>query len=205
MVLIGLTGGIGSGKSAVGAVLSSKGYRLVDADLVARYVVEAGSPTLAQIVDAFGVAVLSDDGTLDRPKLGGIVFGDKAKLELLNSIIHPAIAVEMKRRIAQALEDDIKGAVFIDIPLLVETGAKDRYHLDYVVVVDVPMELQLYRLVHDRMLDEEEARARIDAQAKRDDRLAAADFVIENTGSLEDLAVGVEEMLKQLHGAIGAR
>ncbi len=198
MALVGLTGGIGSGKSAVASILTARGYQLVDADLVARYVVEKGSPTLLKIVETFGPDVLTQEGYLDRPKLGAIVFGDSSKLDKLNSIIHPAIAAEMQRRIEASLELDSLGIVFVDIPLLVETGGKDRYRLDYVVVVDVPRETQLHRLTRIRALSEDEASARINSQAKREDRLAMADFIVDNTGSLSDLDERVDEMLAQL-------
>ena len=198
MTLVGLTGGIGSGKSAVASILTARGYQLVDADVVARFVVEKGSPTLLRIMDSFGPDVLTQEGYLDRPKLGTIVFGDSSNLDKLNSIIHPAIAIEMQRRIEASMAADSKGMVFIDIPLLVETGGKARYHLDYVVVVDVPQNIQMDRLTRIRALSEDEARARINAQAKREDRLAMADFVVDNTGSLADLDERVDEMLAQL-------
>lgn len=204
MALVGLTGGIGSGKSSVASILLSRGYQLVDADVVARYVVEKGSPTLKQIVEVFGDEVLTSDGILDRPKLGSIVFGDGSKLDRLNKIIHPAIAIEMQKRIEESIGRDTMGAVFIDVPLLVETGGKERYHLDFVVVVDVPKELQISRLVNFRAITEEEAHSRIGAQASREDRLAIADFIIDNTGSLTELEGRVDEMLARLMVAIEA-
>ncbi|MDA8197350.1 MAG: dephospho-CoA kinase [Actinomycetota bacterium] len=202
MALVGLTGGIGSGKSAVASILVAKGYQLVDADQVARFVVEKGSPTLLKIAEEFGTEVLTEDGSLDRPKLGAIVFGDSAKLEKLNSIIHPAIAIEMQRRIDEAIKDDSMGMVFVDVPLLAETGGKDRYRLNFVVVVDISEDLQIFRLTQFRKITEEDARSRIRAQAARDERLSIADFVIDNSGSLVDLEIRVDEVLEQMENAI---
>ena len=190
---MGLTGGVASGKSTVSALLAELGAVVVDADLLAREVVAPGTDGLAEIVEAFGADVLTAEGDLDRPKLGTIVFADEQKRRALEAIIHPRVRDRGRQLEAEAPE----GAVVVhDIPLLVETGQPS--HFDAVVVVDVPVELQLQRMVELRGLTPEEARARIDAQATRDQRLAAATHVIDNTGTLEQLRARVAEVYDAL-------
>jgi dephospho-CoA kinase len=180
---VGLTGGIGSGKSTVSELLADHGAVVIDYDVLAREAVEPGSPGLEAIAERFGAGVISADGSLDRPALAAIVFNDSAALTDLNGITHPAIWRLAAAREAAAPADAI---VVHDNPLLVEMGAAER--CDVVVVVDVPEDVQVARLVGDRGMSESEARARIAAQASREQRTGAADLVIDNTGPLDELA-----------------
>jgi dephospho-CoA kinase len=190
---VGLTGGIGSGKSTVSAILVDLGAVVVDADRLAREVVARGTPGLAQVVAAFGPEVLTTDGELDRPEVGAIVFADAAKRRVLEGIIHPLV----RARGAELEAAAGPGAVVVhDIPLLVETGQADRF--DAVVVVDVPVDTQVERIMRDRGWTEEQARARIAAQASREERRSAATYVIENTGTREDLRQRVAEVFELL-------
>ncbi len=193
---VGLTGGIGSGKSTVSALLADKGAVVIDYDLLAREVVEVGTPGLAAIVERFGPGVLRPDGSLDRPALGAVVFGDhEARLDL-ESITHPAIG-----RLAWARDEAAPdGSVVVhDHPLLVESGIAN--FMDMVVVVDVSEDVQIERLVRLRGMAEDDARARIAAQASRADRRAAADVVIDNSGTPEDLAEAVDALWQRLQTA----
>jgi dephospho-CoA kinase len=180
---VGLTGGIGSGKSTVSALLAEHGAVVIDYDQLARDVVAAGSPGLAEIADRFGAGVIAADGTLDRPALGTIVFGDPAALDDLNAITHPAINRLAAQREHEAGPDAV---VVHDNPLLVEMGG--AAHCDVVVVVDVPVDVQVERLTTARGMTEADARARIAAQASRERRTGAADLVIDNTGPVDELA-----------------
>jgi dephospho-CoA kinase len=182
MLKVGLTGGIGAGKSEVSRLLVERGAVLIDADRIAREVVALGTPGLAAVVDTFGEDVLTPDGSLDRPKLGSIVFADPEKLAALNSIVHPLVGTR-----SRALEDAApEGAVVVhDVPLLAENGLAPLY--DLVIVVDARPETQLDRLVRLRGMTEEDALARMAAQAPRDKRLAIADVVIDNDVPLENL------------------
>ena len=182
MLRVGLTGGIGSGKSTVSALLASHGAVVIDYDVLAREAVEPGSPGLQAIGERFGREVIAPDGTLDRPALAAIVFADPAALTDLNGITHPAIWQLAAAREAMAGPDAI---VVHDNPLLVEMGAAQ--HCDVVVVVDVPEDVQVARLVSSRGMSEDEARARIAAQATRQQRTGAADLVIDNTGPMDEL------------------
>jgi dephospho-CoA kinase len=181
---VGLTGGIGSGKSAVSELLAAHGAVVIDYDVLAREAVEPGSPGLQAIAERFGSEVIAPDGTLDRPKLAAIVFADPEALTALNGITHPAIWQLAAAREAEAGPDAI---VVHDNPLLVEMGAAQ--HCDVVVVVDVPEDVQIARLVRSRGMPESDARARIATQASRQQRTGAADLVIDNTGSLDELAL----------------
>nr|WP_211208802.1 dephospho-CoA kinase [Aeromicrobium marinum] len=183
---VGLTGGIGSGKSTVSRLLADRGAVVVDYDLLAREVVEPGSPALTRIAERFGADVLAADGTLDRPALGSVVFADAAARRDLEAITHPAIRDLAALREAQAPADAV---VVHDNPLLVEMGA--HVACDVVVVVDLPVEVQLRRLVELRGMTESEARARIAAQASRDDRAAVADHLVDNSGSEAELVATV--------------
>jgi dephospho-CoA kinase len=190
---VGLTGGIGSGKSEVARMLASYGAILIDADVLAREVVAPGTPGLARVVEEFGDVVLFPDGSLDRDKLAEIVFGDEAARRRLNAIVHPLVGHRTAELKAAAAED----AVLVhDVPLLVEAGLTERY--DLVVVVDAPVEVQVQRLVSGRGMTEQSARARIAAQASREQRLAAADVVIDNSGSLEELEAQARELWEEL-------
>ncbi|MFF4953663.1 dephospho-CoA kinase [Streptomyces chattanoogensis] len=196
MVKVGLTGGIGAGKSEVSRLLASYGAVIVDADKIAREVVEPGTPGLAAVVEEFGEDVLTPDGTLDRPKLGGIVFADPAKLKALNAIVHPLVGARSAELEASAGPDAV---VVHDVPLLTENGLAPLY--DRVVVIDATPETRLDRLVRLRGMAEGEAKSRMAAQATREQRLAVADFVIDNDGPLEALEPQVREVWERLRGA----
>lgn len=192
-VRVGLTGGIASGKSTVSAILAELGAVVVDADLIAREVVARGTPGLAAVVEEFGTGLLTPEGDLDRPAMGALVFADPAARERLEAIVHPLV----HRRSAELEAAAAPGAVVVhDIPLLAEVGRAGQF--DAVVVVDAPTDLQLERMVRDRGWTREQAEARIAAQASRDERLAIATHVVDNTGSLEDLRRRVEEIYGEL-------
>jgi dephospho-CoA kinase len=186
---VGLTGGIAAGKSLVARRLRERGALLIDADMLAREVVEPGTPGLQAVVSAFGEEILTDDGALDRPALGAAVFGDHAKREQLNAIIHPLVRARSAQLVAEAEPERI---IVQDIPLLVETGQGARFHL--VLVVDAPEEVRIRRMVSDRGMAEADARARIAAQATHAERLAAADVVLENVESQEAILVRVDRL-----------
>ncbi|MCQ6556137.1 dephospho-CoA kinase [Streptomyces sp. C10-9-1] len=193
MLTVGLTGGIGAGKSEVSRLLASYGAVLVDADRIAREVVEPGTEGLAAVVREFGADVLLPDGALDRAKLGALVFGDRERLAVLNGIVHPLV-----RARSQELQDAAgPGDVVVhDVPLLTENGLVDLY--DLVVVVDADPATQLDRLVRLRGMAEPEARARMAAQATREQRLAVADIVIDNDGPLDALEPRVRAVWEEL-------
>lgn len=193
MLKVGLTGGIGSGKSEVSKRLAARGAMVIDADKIAREVVEPGTEGLARVVEAFGEEILCRDGTLDRKKLGAIVFADRDKLATLNSIVHPLVGRRVAELQAAAPDDAI---VVYDVPLLVENGLAGSY--DVVIVVDASDEIRLDRLVRLRGMTEADAKARIAAQASREERLAAADFVIPNETTLDDLDRRVAEVWHRL-------
>jgi dephospho-CoA kinase len=190
---VGLTGGVASGKSTVSGLLRDLGAVVVDADALAREVLEPGTPGLAAVVAEFGPEVLDVQGALDRTRLGALVFADPARRAALEDIVHPLV-----RARAHDLEEAAPpGALVVhDIPLLVETGQAGAF--DAVVVVDVPVEVQVARATRDRGWSEDEARARIAAQASRADRLAAATYVVDNSGTLEDLRQRVAEVFAEL-------
>ncbi|GGX03643.1 dephospho-CoA kinase [Streptomyces noursei] len=196
MVKVGLTGGIGAGKSEVSRLLASYGAVIVDADKIAREVVEPGTPGLAAVVEEFGAEVLAADGTLDRPKLGALVFSDQEKLKALNAIVHPIVGARSAELEASAGPDAV---VVHDVPLLTENGLAPLY--DLVVVVDATPQTQLDRLVRLRGMAEDEVRRRMAAQATREERLAIADLVIDNDGPLEALEPQVREVWERLRGA----
>ena len=189
MFRLGLTGGIGSGKSAVSARLATHGAIVIDYDLLAREAVEPGTSALAAIAERFGADVIAADGMLDRTALAAVVFGDDAARHDLEAITHPAIFDLAIAREATAADDAV---VVHDHPLLVEVGM-DAF-CDLVVVVDVPEDVQLERLMTLRGMTESDARARLAAQTTREDRVAAADIVLDNTGSIEDLEARVDEI-----------
>ncbi|MEU3992801.1 dephospho-CoA kinase [Streptomyces platensis] len=196
MVKVGLTGGIGAGKSEVSRLLASYGAVIVDADKIAREVVEPGTPGLAAVVEEFGADVLAPDGTLDRPKLGGIVFSDPGRLKALNAIVHPLVGARSAELEASAGPDAV---VVHDVPLLTENGLAPLY--DLVVVVDAALQTQLDRLVRLRGMAEDEAKSRMAAQATREQRLAVADLVIDNDGPLEALEPQVHAVWERLRTA----
>ncbi|MEU3373621.1 dephospho-CoA kinase [Streptomyces sp. NPDC006660] len=193
MLKVGLTGGIGAGKSEVSRLLVSYGAVLIDADRIAREVVEPATAGLAGVVEAFGPAILTEDGALDRPRLGAIVFSDPQKLAALNAIVHPLVGA---RSAALEAEAGPEAVVVHDVPLLTENGLAPLY--DLVVVVDAAPETQLDRLVRLRGMTADEARARMAAQADRAQRLAIADLVIDNNGALEALEPQVREVWAEL-------
>ncbi|MDX3093773.1 dephospho-CoA kinase [Streptomyces sp. ME19-03-3] len=197
MITVGLTGGIGAGKSEVSRLLASYGAVLVDADRIAREVVEPGTPGLAAVVAEFGEGVLAADGSLDRPKLGAVVFSDPERLRALNAIVHPLVR-ERSGVLERAAGPD--AVVVHDVPLLAENGLAPLY--DVVVVVDAAPRTQLDRLVRLRGMTEEDARARMAAQATRERRLAIADFVIDNDGPLEALEPQVRRVWQRLRRKI---
>ena len=193
MLRVGLTGGIGAGKSEVSRRLAAQGAVVIDADLIAREVVAPGTDGLAEVIEAFGPGVLAADGSLDRAVLGDIVFADSGKLATLNSIVHPRVGARMR----QLEQSAWPAAVLVhDVPLIAENGLADAY--DLVVVVDVPPRAQLERLVRLRGMTREQARARIAAQADRQARLAIADIVVDNSGSLAELDRQVGELWTEL-------
>lgn len=186
---VGLTGGIGSGKSEVARLLAAHGAVVIDSDVLAREVVARGTEGLAEVVSVFGPRVLTPSGDLDRPALGRLVFADQAARVRLEAIVHPRV----RRRAAEIESAAAPDAVVVhDVPLLVETGQPDRF--DEVVVVDVPEEVQVERMARLRGMAEEDARARIAAQASRTERLAAATVVVDNAGSLDELRSRVDEV-----------
>ncbi|MEV6169945.1 dephospho-CoA kinase [Streptomyces sp. NPDC051954] len=193
MLKVGLTGGIGAGKSEVSRLLVEQGAVLIDADRIAREVVAPGTPGLAAVVDAFGAEVLGVDGGLDRPKLGSIVFADPDRLAVLNAIVHPLVGARSRELEGAATEDAV---VIHDVPLLAENSLAPLY--DVVVVVDASPETQLDRLVRLRGMTEEDARARMAAQATREKRLEIADIVIDNDVPLEELRARVREVWADL-------
>ncbi|MET8505754.1 dephospho-CoA kinase [Streptomyces sp. NPDC004787] len=193
MLSVGLTGGIGAGKSEVSRLLVSYGAVLIDADRIAREVVEPGTPGLAAVVAEFGEGVLTPEGTLDRPGLGAIVFQDPERLAALNAIVHPLVGARSAELKALAGPDDV---VIHDVPLLTENGLAPLY--DLVVVVDAAPETQLDRLVRLRGMTEDEARARMAAQATRAQRRAVADLIIDNDGPLEALEPQVRKVWEEL-------
>jgi dephospho-CoA kinase len=182
--LIGLTGGIASGKSTVARRLVEHGAVHIDADELARRAVEPGKPALAQIVEEFGPAVLRRDGTLDRAKLGEVVFGDEAARAKLNAIVHPAVRELTRKLIDRAISDDPDAVIVYDVPLLVEASVPDDLQFDLIVVTSAPRPTQVKRLVEERGLKTAQAEARVDAQVGNTERLAIADVVIDTDGSM---------------------
>ena len=198
MQIIALTGGIASGKSTVSSRLAELGAVVVDADRLAREVVEPGTPGLAAIRERFGDAVIADDGSLDRQALGSIVFSDRAALADLNSITHPAVWRAATERFSQAQASDPGSIVVYDVPLLVEASADRPLKFDRVVVVEADRAERIRRLVAERGMSEEDAVRRIGAQAHDDQRRAVADVVLDNNGSREDLLRRVDELWQNL-------
>lgn len=201
MPLIALTGGIASGKSTVARRLVEHGAVLVDADVLAREVVEPGTPGLAAIAERFGASVIDEDGRLNRPALGAIVFADEAARLDLNAITHPAVWARARQLFADAHASDPDAVVVYDVPLLVEASADRQLHFDRVVVVHADRDERIRRLVRLRGLDEAEATRRVLAQADDAERLAVADVVIDATGTLEHTLRQVDELWAQLGDA----
>jgi len=185
--VIGLTGNIGTGKSTVGRMLAELGARVIDADQVAHEAMRPGGPAFQAVVDAFGPGILGADGSIDRVRLGDIVFRDAAALKRLEALVHPAVIAEVEARIARAEEP----VVVVEAIKLIEAGMHRRY--DALWVVTAPRELQIARLMRERGLTEEEAALRVDAQPPQEEKAARADVVIVNDGSLGELWQRVEE------------
>lgn len=193
-MIIGLTGSIASGKSTVSNMLKEYGFPIVDADLVARQVVEPGSETLQKIAEVFGKEILTENGELDRKKLGAIIFNNEEKRQLLNSIIHPAIRKEMLRQRDEHLANGEK-TVIMDIPLLFES--KLQHFVDKILVVSVSEDVQLQRLMERNQLSEEEAKARIQSQLPLSVKEQGADAVINNNGTINETRKQLEQILNE--------
>ena len=189
MILVGLTGGIGSGKSTVSSLLADKGAVIIDGDAITRELQLPGQPLLQVIAERFGSEVTDHEGALVRQRLADIVFNDADALKDLNKIVHPAVGKELERRLAEQRATD--NVVILDIPLLAENPRKG---LCGTIVVDVPEDIAVQRLVMHRGMREDDARARMANQASREKRLAIADQVIDNTGTLEELRRRVDEV-----------
>lgn len=191
-MIIGLTGSIATGKSTVAKMLASYGFPIVDADIVARQVVEPGSETLAKIADAFGSDVLNEDGTMNREKVGAIIFHNPEQRQVLNSIIHPAIRAEMLRQRDEYVVNGEK-VVIMDIPLLFES--KLQHFVEKILVVAVSENVQLQRLMQRNLLDEVDAVARIKSQLPLQEKIDGADAVVYNDGSIEETEGQLKDIL----------
>ncbi|TSI03121.1 dephospho-CoA kinase [Lysinibacillus sp. BW-2-10] len=193
-MIIGLTGSIASGKSTVAKMLKEYNLPIVDADLVARQVVEPGTETLRKIAEAFGADVISENGEMDRAKVGSIIFHDESKRKVLNGIIHPAIRAEMLRQRDEYVTNGEK-TVVMDIPLLFES--KLQHYVEKILVVSVDEETQLKRLMERNQLSEEDAKARIRSQLPLSVKEQGADAVINNNGTIEDAKIQLERILRE--------
>ena len=195
MKKVGLTGGLGSGKSTVARMLADEGFPVVDADQIAREIMEPGSPVLAQVAEVFGEDLIDDTGALNRAELAKRAFSSTEQTEKLNALTHPAIRAESNRRFDEAEKAGAR-AVIYDMPLLVDLGL--HHDMDMTVVVDVDVDERVRRLVDKRGLTEADARARIAQQVDDDTRRAAADIVVDNNGPLEALAAQVEKVVRMI-------
>ncbi len=202
MLLVAVTGGIASGKSAVAARLAEHGAVVVDADQVARDVVAPGAPALARIAEEFGPDVLTSDGALDRARVGEIVFADPEKRAVLNAITHPAVLEESHRRFRAARDADPDAVVVYDIPLLVEAGRHEEF--DVVVAVEAGIETRIGRMTTLRGMTAEEATRRIAAQASDDDRRAIADVEIDANGTLDETLAQTDALWENLRTRVGS-
>jgi dephospho-CoA kinase len=196
VLVVGLTGGIGSGKSTVSAMLAAKGAVVVDADAIVHEVQRPGTPTFEAMVERFGPGIVAADGSLDRQAVADVVFDDPDALAALNAIVHPAVGAEIARRMLELEPTD--EVVVLDVPLLVES--KNRYPVAGLLVVDLDPEVALTRLVEARGMREDDVRARMGRQATREERLARADRVIDNGGSVDDLAAQVDAAWAWIEG-----
>jgi dephospho-CoA kinase len=196
MLRVGLTGSIATGKSFVSGVLAGLGCHVVDADELARKVVERGTDGLRRVSEAFGREVLREDGTLDRAALGSLVFGDEERRALLNSILHPLIMAEQDALLNQWELEDPRGVGIVDAALLIESGGYRRF--DKLIVVHCRPDVQLERLMLRNGLSREDASARINAQLPQEEKLKHADFAVDTSGSFDETRVRVEEVYEQL-------
>ena len=196
MFICGLTGGIAAGKSTVSLRLAERGAAVIDADQLSREVVDVGTPGFEAVVERFGAGVVSPSGDLDRKALGALVFGDSAARLDLESIIHPAVRALSAQRMAEAVRDDPRRVVVYDVPLLVESRGAGEF--DVIVVVHAPREQRLRRLIELRGMSRTEAERRLDAQASDEERLEAADIVVDATGSLEDTRRRADDLHERL-------
>ena len=196
--LVALTGGIGSGKSSVSERFSARGALIIDADEVVKDLQRPGRPVFEAMVARWGDRIIGADGKLDRGEVAAIAFGDKEELKALNKMVHPAVRSEMHDQADAASSSD--GVVVFDIPLLAEGGTDDRRGASGVIVVDLPTELAIERLMAFRQFDRADAEARIAAQASREDRLSMADFVIDNSGDMDGLDAEVARCWQWLEG-----
>lgn len=198
MPLIALTGGIASGKSTIARRLAEHGAVVIDADALVRELQEPGQPVLAAIAERFGPGVLTAEGSLDRAALGALVFADRAKLGVLNDIVHPAVKAESQRRFRAAIDADPRAVVVYDVPLLAE--ARGTAEWDLVVVAHAPAEVRVARMVADRGMSEDEARARVANQASDAERLKLADVVIDTAGTMQDTLAQADALWDRLTG-----
>ena len=189
MIVVGLTGGIGAGKSTVSKLLAERGAAIVDADQIARDLQSPGNPVLEQMAERFGAQIINDDSSLDRAAVAAIVFSDKSALDDLNAIVHPAMQAEIQRQIDLNAGSD--RVVVLDFPLL---GENPRKGLAATIVVDIPYELAVERVVEYRGMDEDDAQNRINSQISREERLARATYVVDNSGTFDSLAAQVDEL-----------
>jgi len=196
MLIVGLTGGVASGKSVISQILKEEGAYLIDADQIARELVQPRRPTWTALIKAFGKGIVQKDGSIDRKKLAVKVFSDPGQRELLNRILHPRIKKEMDRRLKAIGQKDPKAMVVIDAPLLIETG--DHREMDKVIVVTSTEAQQMERLKERAGIDQEEARRIIASQVPTEEKLKVADFVIGNEGSLEDVERKAKEVFQAL-------
>lgn len=195
--VVGLTGGIGSGKSTVGAMLAERGAKIIDADAIVHELQRPGTDVLDKMVEAFGAEILNSDGTLDRAKLGSIVFADPEKRKLLESIVWPAVGARVAEELQALKDDDI---AILDVPLMAESAEGSRRNAQAIIVVDASPETQLHHL-EAKGVSPETAKARMAAQVSREERLKIADHVLHNDGSLAELEKQVDELWRELQQA----
>lgn len=202
MILVGCTGGIGSGKSTVCAYFAERGARIIDADAIARILSRPDGTAYPEIISAFGAGILGRDSEIDRAKLAAIVFQDQKERVRLESIVHPLVEAEIAHQLASIDEDVV---VVLDHPLLAETNARERFGLDGVIVVDAPEEEVIERLAGSRAMTPGRVRERIAAQSSRERRRSVADFIIINIGTLEELRDMSERAWEWINGLPDAR
>ncbi len=197
MYIVGLTGGIASGKSTVSSILADCGAFIIDADVIGHEVIKKGSEGWKKLVESFGQGILDQEGNIDRPKLGREVFGDAEKVARLNQITHPLIIKEIFLRIDRLRKEKGEDSIVVlDAPLLVEAGGRD--FVDLLVLISSPEEVQVERLAKDRKMSSEDAKKRISAQAKLDEKIKLADIVVENTGTIPELREKAQALWREI-------